>query len=266
MYREDGMKKACAIIQARTDSTRLPGKVLLKILDKSILEYVIERVRRAKRVERIVVATSVKRADLKIVNLASGLGVSVYRGSEEDLLDRYYQAARLFNVKDIIRITADCPLMDPQVIDDVVERYFESGADYCSNYLEPTFPDGEDVAVFGLDTLYKTWKDANLLSEREHVTPYMWKHPDKFKIVGFKNAVDLSGKRWTLDEEEDFRFIKTVFESLYPGKQDFGMKDLLEFLKANPRVEEINRGIVRNEGYLKSLRKDRIVDITYTKG
>ncbi len=253
--------KAHAIIQARFGSARLPGKVLLKILDKTILEYVIERVKKAKRIEDIIVATSVKKRDLKIVELASRLGVSVYCGSEEDVLDRYYQAAKLFGIKHIVRITADCPLMDPKIIDRVVDSYFKSASNYCSNTLEETFPDGEDVEVFNFDALHSAWKNANLLSEREHVTSYIKKHPDKFKLTSFKNKPNLSDKRWTLDIEKDFEFIKAILESLYPTNPDFSMEDILEFLHRNPHFGDINKDIIRNEGYLKSLKKDRIVNI-----
>lgn len=253
------MKKVYAIIQARLGSKRLPGKVLLNVLGKTILEYVIERVKKAKTLDDVVVATSVKKEDLQIVNLASKLGVSIYCGSEEDVLDRFYQAARLYGMQHIVRITADCPLIDPQVIDSGVNHYFESGADYCSNALERTFPDGEDVEVFSLNALQDAWKNATLLSEREHVSPYIRKHPEKFKLVNLKNERDFSKKRWTLDREEDFRFIKTVLESLYPTNPDFRMEDVLNFLHTNPQIEEINQDISPGEGYLKSLKEDKRV-------
>lgn len=248
--------KASAIIQARVAATRLPGKVLLKIMDKTILEYVIERVKKAKNIENIIVATTIKKEDLEIVNLASRLRISVYCGSEDDVLDRFYQASRLFKIKHIVRITADGPLIDPQIIDDVISCYFESGADYCSNVLDVTFPDGEEAGIFSFNALNYACKNARLLSEREHVDPYIIKHPDKFKLVSFKNKINLSDKRWTLDTEEDFKFIKAVLESLYPVNPDFRMEDILEFLERNPRIEDINKGITRNEGYLKSLKED----------
>lgn len=252
--------KATVIIQARYGSTRLPGKVLLKVLGKSILEYAIERVKKAKNIENIIVATTVKKKDLQIVNLTKRLGIAVYCGSEDDVLDRYYQAAKLFKAKHIVRITADCPLIDSQIINNVINYYFESGADYCSNGLdEETFPDGEDVEIFSFDALNDAWQNAKLLSEREHVIPYITKHPDRFKLASFKNKIDLSDKRWTLDRKEDFELIKAILESLYPVNPDFKMDDILEFLQRNPYLEEINRDIVRNEGYLKSLRQERRV-------
>lgn len=249
--------KATAIIQARWSSTRLPGKVLLPILGKTILAYVIERVKKAKKINKIIVATTVKCEDEKIARLAQRLKVNTYRGSENDVLDRFYQAARQFRAKHIVRITADCPLIDPEVIDKVIDCYFKSGADYCSNTLEITFPDGQDTEVFSFWALQEAWQNAKLLSEREHVTPYIKKNPERFKLVSVKNEVDLSEKRWTLDTKEDFKFTKAVLEALYPKSSDFTMKDVLRFLEENRHLEEINKHITRDEGYLKSLKEDR---------
>jgi spore coat polysaccharide biosynthesis protein SpsF (cytidylyltransferase family) len=251
--------KASAIIQARFGASRLPGKVLLEILGKTILEYVIERVKKAKYIENVIVATSVNKEDLKIADLADRLKVKVYRGSEEDVLDRFYQAAKVYKIEHIVRITADCPLIDPDIIDRAVNLYFESGSDYCSNTLDETFPDGEDVEVFSVSALNRAWKEAYLLSEREHVTPYIKKHSEKFKLVSFRNEENLSDKRWTLDEERDFKFIKTVLEALYPVNPDFHMGEILDIVKRNPRLEDINRSIIRNEGYLKSLARDKLI-------
>jgi len=249
--------KTQAIIQARYGATRLPGKVLLKVMNKTILEYVIERVKKARRLDDVIVATTVKKEDLEIVKLVSSLGISVYCGSEEDVLDRYYQAARAFKVSHIVRITADCPLIDPRVIDRVVYDYFNTKADYCAT-TEDTFPDGEDVEVFSFGTLKSAWQNANLLSEREHVSSYITKHPEKFKL---KNVMcehqGVSFKRWTLDREEDFQYIKIVLENLYPKNPSFSMEDILKFLEDNPHIEEINKNVIRNEGYIKSLKEDR---------
>lgn len=249
--------KTKAIIQARVASVRLPGKVLIKILDKTILEYVIERVKRAKQIDDVIVATTEKEEDIQIVHLANMLNAHAYRGSEEDVLDRFYRAATLFGAEHIVRVTADCPLIDPRIIDEVIGRYFDSGADYCSNVLEETFPDGEDVEVFSFDALRHAWGNANLMSEREHITPYIKKNPGIFKLANVKNNLDLSDKRWALDRKEDLEFIRTVIESLYPVNPNFGIDDILNFLEYNPDLENINKGIARNEGYLKSLREDK---------
>lgn len=259
------MKKVCAIIQTRMGSSRLPGKALFKILGKTILEYIAESVRRSETIDDIVVATSAKRDDLPIKLLCDSLGVKVYCGSEKDVLDRFYQAARLHEAGHIVRICGDCPLIDPEIIDRAVRIYFSSNADYCTNALDRSFPDGEDVEVLSFDALEQAWKNAILLSEREHVMPYIKKNPNRFRLVNFKNKEDLSDKRWTLDRREDFEFIKIILESLYPKKKDFHMGDVIGFLSSNPELEKINRHIIPAEGYKKSLAEDRVVDISYTK-
>lgn len=250
--------KASAIIQARFNATRLPGKVMMKIMGKTILEYVVERVRQARNIDRIIVATTAGKDDLPIAGLAKDLGVAVFRGQEDDVLDRYYNAARSYRLKDIARITADCPLIDPAIIDRIVGRYFESGADYCSNILVETFPDGQDLEVFKWDALADAWKNAKLPSEREHVTPYIKKNPKRFKLVSVENETDLSDRRWTLDRSEDFEFIKAILESLYPANPAFRMEEVLKLLRENPSLKNINKDIARNEGYLKSLKEDRL--------
>lgn len=249
-----------AIVQTRVGSTRLPGKVLLKVMGKTILEYGIERIKKAKYIKDIIIATTTKKEDKQIVRLAEKLKVKAYCGSENDILDRYYQVAKRFNLKHIARITSDCPMIDPKVIDIVVRRYFRSKADYCSNTLEETFPDGQDVEIFNFQTLAKAWREAKLLSEREHVTPYIKMHPKKFKLVSVENKINLGDKRWTIDEPADFEFIKLIIKALYPKNPDFQMKDVLIYLKKNPRLGKLNKNIIRNEGYLKSLNKERIIN------
>lgn len=250
-------RKAKAIIQVRLGSTRLPGKAFLKILDRTILEYVVERVSKARLVEDVIVATTTNEEDRQIEELLKEKKVLVFRGSSDDVLDRYYQAAKKYDAAHIVRITADCPLIDPLIIDQAVNCYFSSAADYCSNVLERTFPDGEDVEVFNFDALESAWINAAFLSEREHVTPYIRKHPEKFKLANFKNQIDLSLKRWTLDHKEDFIFIKSILEYIYPRNVDFHMQDILDFLKINSHIEEINKYITPAEGYAKSLEQDR---------
>jgi len=237
--------KADIIVQARTGSMRLPRKVLRTVLGKSMLEHLIIRLRRTKMVDNIIIATTESKEDTAIVEIAGNLGIKSYQGSADDVLDRFYQVARKFGLRHIVRITADCPLMDPSVVDKGIEYYFSSGADYCSNVLERTFPDGEDVEVFSFNALEQAWREAGLSFEREHVTPYIRKHPEQFKLTNFKNNVNISDKRWTLDREEDFIFIKKVYEGLYPKNPCFGMEDILSFLKENPGLEEINKKLVK---------------------
>jgi len=244
-----------SIIQARVGSTRLSGKVLKKIEGKTVLEHVINRVKAAKNIDDIVVATTVKKEDLKIVKLCASLGISVFCGSEDDVLDRYYQAARLFKVDHVVRITSDCPLIDFKIIDDVTDLYFKKKVDYVSNTIPETFPDGEDVEVFSFKALKIAWKNAKMSSEREHVTPYIKNNPNIFRIVNFKYNINLVDKRWTIDEPEDFEFINIIYKNLYPKDPLFGMDKILHFLIKHPEVEKINKNIIRNEGYLKSLKE-----------
>ena len=252
-----------AIIQARISSTRLPGKVLKKIEGKTVLEHVINRTKAAKNISDVVVATTVKKEDIKIVQLCANLGISVFCGSEDDVLDRYYQAARLFKADHIVRITSDCPLIDPQVIDKVIELYFQKKADYASNTMIETYPDGLDTEVFPFKALKRAWENAKLSSEREHVTSYIRNNPNIFKIVNLKCNIDLKDKRWTIDEPEDLKFIKIIYKNLYHKNALFGMKAILNFLKKCPEIEELNKNIIRNEGYLKSLKEDKIINLDH---
>ena len=247
-----------AIIQARIGSSRLPGKVLLPLSGKTVLEHVISRVRASRMVTSILVATSTASADKKIVDLCKRSGVAVFCGSEDDVLDRFYRAAETVKPEHIVRITADCPLMDTKIIDRVIAEHAAKGADYTTNTLPPTYPDGEDVEVMKIEALKKAWKEAALPSEREHVTPYIRKHPEYFKLENVAYATDLSAKRWTLDEEDDYRFLKAVFGSLYRRNSLFGMEEVLDLLKKNTELEEKRKVITRNEGYQKSLKKDKI--------
>lgn len=252
------MTKVIALIQARTGARRLPNKVLLKLGDKTVLEQVVGRVRRAGRIDDLAVVTTVAVDDLKIVELCSTNGIRVLCGSENDVLDRFYQAARLLKAEHIVRITADCPLMDPSVIDQVIDAYFDSGADYCSNVLTQTFPDGLDIEVFSFAALKKAWEKATMTSEREHVTPYIRNHKRMFKTVSLEHPRNLGVHRWTLDEARDYEFIRKIFDGLYDGNPYFGMDDILKYIESNPKLKAINADITRNEGYGKSLKEDKV--------
>jgi spore coat polysaccharide biosynthesis protein SpsF (cytidylyltransferase family) len=246
-----------AIIQARLGSTRLPRKVLLPLGDKTILEHVVARVRQSARISDLVVATPIGKEDLAIVKLCAGIGVSVYCGSEDDVLDRFYQAARLLKADHIVRITADCPLIDPQVLDAVIELHLQEAADYTTNTLKETFPDGLDVEVLTWNTLKTAWEHAGLASEREHVTPYIKNHPERFRLRNLECQQDLGAKRWTVDNAEDYEFITIIYRHLARRQGIFGMADVLEFLSRNQNLESISHHLKRNEGYAKSLREDR---------
>ena len=250
-----------AIIQARMGSTRLPGKVLLNLEDKTVLEHVVNRVRFSKHVDDVVVATTISKDDLRIVELCANLGISVYCGSEDDVLDRYYQAAKLFKADNIVRITSDCPVIDPKIIDDVITAHLKNNADYTSNTFKETYPDGQDVEVFTFAALRAAWKSAKLASEREHVTPYIRSNPNIFKYASLEYTEDISQKRWTLDNAEDLEFLRLVYKYLYSKNSLFGMDDILALISEKPEIETINQHIIRNEGYLKSQREDETLDI-----
>ncbi|MDO8430349.1 MAG: glycosyltransferase family protein [bacterium] len=255
-----------AIIQARMGSTRLQGKVLKKVLGKTMLEYQIERVKRAKTINQIILATTTNSENKKIIQLAQKLKVRAFAGSENDVLDRYYQAATRFGIDDVIvRLTGDCPLTDPNIIDRVVRFYLKNkkSCQYANNVDPPTFPDGMDVEVFSFNILKEAWQKADLLSEREHVTPYIRNHPEKFKIKNLKSRKDLSRPRLVLDNKEDFILIGKIFTALYPKNKNFDLEDILEFLKKNSKLILINSHIQRNEGMLKSLRIDRKINRSF---
>jgi len=234
-----------AIIQVRVDSTRLSGKVLKRVLGKAIFEHQIMRVKRARRLDSVIIATTTKESDDAIVRIADKLNIPFFRGSEEDLLDRYYQAACKFGVDDIVRITGDCPLIDPQSIDLIVGYYItnKDKFDYVSNVHPPTYPDGYDVEVFKFAALERSWREAKLPSEREHVYPYMFKVPKMFKTHNITCESDLSHIRLTLDEEDDLTLIRKIYRRLYPKNPHFGLKDVLELLEQNPRLVEINQHV-----------------------
>jgi spore coat polysaccharide biosynthesis protein SpsF (cytidylyltransferase family) len=245
------------IIQARVGSTRLPNKVLMKLGDKTVLENVVERVKASKLISDVFVVTTVNRNDLELVKLCSSKNIRIFCGSENDVLDRFYQVSRLLKPEHIVRITADCPLMDPEIIDLVIEKHLSDKSDYTANIIKETFPDGEDIEVFTFKALEKAWKEAELTSEREHVTPYI-RNKDDFKKGNLENNVDLSKKRWTLDNPEDYEFLNKIYDGLYENDNLFGMKKILKFLEQNPELEDINSGIKRNEGYQKSLNEDGV--------
>jgi len=223
--------KITAIIQARCGSTRLPRKVLMNLEGKSVLERVVERVKHSSYVDQIVVATTINEDDDEIETLCKGIGVNVFRGSVDDVLDRFYQASKRYGGENIVRITADCPLLDPNIVDKVIACHIESRADYTTNTIKETYPDGEDVEIFTFASLEKAWSQAALKSEREHVTPYLRKNPDIFKQMSVESSVDLSEMRWTLDNAEDFIFISAVYKKLHQDGSIFKIDDVLRFMR-----------------------------------
>lgn len=237
------------LIQARASSTRLPRKVLLPVLDSPMLARQIERVKLVQTIHEIQVVTSTDSSDDEIEQLCNDLGVKCFRGSLDDVLDRFYQAASQTDAFNVVRITGDCPLIDPGLIDEVIGFHLLGSNDYSSNAVEPTFPDGLDTEVFKFSVLEKTWKEAKKDSEREHVTSYIYKNPDTFKIGHYKSETDLSAMRWTVDTEEDYKFICKIYQHLYPTKKHFNYMDVLDLLEKKPELKEINSMYQRNEGY-----------------
>jgi len=247
-----------AIVQARMSSTRLPGKVLMDIAGWPMLWHVVNRVRQAKRVDKVVVAISDNVSDGPVAAFCVKEGIPCFRGSEDDVLDRYYQAAKWIDADVIVRITADCPLIAPNVVDDVVKCYVDGDYDYVSNTEPPMLPDGLDTEVFSFGALERAWREAKWQSEREHVTPYIRKHPGLLRIGNVTYREDLSNMRWTVDEPRDLEFVRAVYDHL--EGMSSGMPDVLAVLKKHPELMEINSGIGRNKGYQKSVREDRLID------
>lgn len=256
MISAEFMKKV-AIIQARMGSTRLPGKTMADIRGQPLLWRIIDRVAASRLVDEVIVATTVDASDDPLVEFLERKSVPCYRGSAQDVLDRYYKAARLSSADIIIRITADDPFKDPDIIDLVVGSLLaDTSLDYASNTIDPTFPEGLDVEAFSHAALARAWSEAKVRSEREHVTPYIWKHPELFRIHNVQHAGEnLSKLRWTLDYEEDLKFAREIYARLDHG-QLFKMKDIIELLRIEPALAAINHCIPRNQGYLKSLQDD----------
>lgn len=251
--------KYLALIQARMGSSRLPSKVMKDICGKSDIEWVIERVRRSKRIDEVMVITSIDKNNLPLVRKCAEMNVRVFVGSESDVLDRYYQCARLLQPEYVIRITADCPMYDWNVLDAVIETMW-SDTDYIS-ISGDDFPDGLDTEIMKYSALERAWKEANLASEREHVTQYLRKHSEIFKLQEYIFPIPNTGHyRWTLDEDADYEMICKVYEHFIGiGKEDFVTGDVIEYLPRHPEVEGINSGIGRNEGLAKSIKEDHRV-------
>lgn len=237
--------KVVIIVQARMTSTRLPGKILKPVLGRPLLEYLVERLRRVASQHEIVIATTDNDTDLPVVELCNRLNVSCFRGSEEDVLARYYLAACEYGADAIVRITSDCPLIDPVVIDEVIGLYYENSDkyDYVSNIYTRTYPRGMDTEVFSFRALEEAYNESTKPSDREHVTEFIYEQPERYRIANISYAVDQSRHRWTVDTPEDFLLIKSIIEGLYPVNPHFTMMDILEIMDKNPGWFEINAAI-----------------------
>ncbi len=244
------------IVQARLGSTRLPNKILRKLNGDSVLEFLIKRLGRCKKASRIVIATTTKPADGLLIEYAKKLSVAYYRGSEDDVLDRTYHAAKQEKAGVVVRVTSDCPLNDPKLIDSMIEEFLGSGLDYLCNRKPPTYPDGYDTEVFTFAALEKAWKEAKFKFEREHVTPYISEHEDIFKVKSIFYPKDCSHYRLTVDYEEDFELVKKVYGALYPKNPDFTLEDVIAYLDARPELVAINSKYVRDEKYHKEKKEE----------
>jgi spore coat polysaccharide biosynthesis protein SpsF len=249
--------KTVLITQARTGSTRLPRKILMEVNNTTLLKIHLDRLNQSKNIDKIIVATTVNEEDDIIERIGTDWGYEVYRGSENDVLDRFYQAVQKIKPTWVVRVTSDCPLIDPLIVDKVIEITQTENKDYGSNVIEETFPDGQDVEVFKFIALEKAWNEANKLSEREHVTPYIINHSDLkmgnlFSAISYKNNTDYSKIRMTVDEQKDFELINKIVNDLGTEKS---WLDYAEYI-INNELAYMNGNIIRNEGYLKSLKND----------
>jgi spore coat polysaccharide biosynthesis protein SpsF len=239
--------KTTIIVQARMTSTRLPGKVMKQILGKSLLQYQVERLQRVKLADEIAIATTTNPTDEPIVEMCDRLAVACFRGSEADVLGRYYHAAIAFQADPVVRVTADCPLIDPQVIDEVINCYLKNRSkyDYVSNCLERTYPRGMDAEVFSVAALQQAFLETTLPFDREHVTPFIYRQPTRYRLGHVIYSEDCSNHRWTVDTPEDFELIQKIIEAIYPRQPNFTLADCLNLLNKHSDWYIINSHITQ---------------------
>ena len=236
--------KVVAIIQARMGSTRLPGKALMDLGGETVLARVVGRLRRAPKVNEIVVATTKSIADDAIVHECQRLNVPSFRGSENDVLDRYYQAARVHAAGVVVRITSDCPVIDPELVDETIRVFSEECGDYASNSFPRTYPRGLDAEVFTMGALGRAWRDAREPYEREHVTPYFYEHSELFRLVSQCGRIDYSRYRWTLDTAEDLELLRTIY-ARFSNRDDFNWGEVIQLMEREPELADLNSRVVQ---------------------
>jgi len=236
--------KIVAIIQARMGSSRLPQKVLKDLGGATVLDRVLNRLGRSRLIQESLVATTIEPADIAIVEHCTRTGWEVFRGSEQDVLDRYYRAAKYTDADVVVRITSDCPVIDPEVTDATIRAFLDRRADYASNTRVRTYPRGLDTEVMTVQALERAWHESSKPYQREHVTPYIYEHPSEFKLHGIENDADCSGHRWTIDTPEDLRLLQAIY-ARFGGRDDFGWREVLELVEADPSLADINRHIVQ---------------------
>jgi len=247
MNKQINFKNIAAIVQARTGSTRLPNKIFKELCGKPILWHVVNRLSYSKQINQIIVATTNLMEDDKVEEFCKSNKIPFYRGSSDDVLSRYYEAAKKFNVDLIVRITSDCPVIDPQILDEMLKEFIKlyeiEKIDYMSNTIIRTFPRGLDAEIFPFNVLEKTYYEAKQNYEREHVTPYIYQHPEIFKIKNFPYEKDYSFHRWTVDTIEDFQLIEKIYESLYKENEIFYFEDILKLFEDKPELININKEV-----------------------
>jgi len=244
------IKKIPLLLQARMGSSRLPGKILLPVLDKQLLKLTIERINQSKFVEEVILLIPDSSTDDILERFAIDEKIKFFRGNEKNCLDRHYQAAKYFDIDTFAKTTSDCCLIDSRVIDEVIELYFSnsSNCDYVSNICPPTFPDGLDIEVLNFSTLTKTWELAKSDFDKEHTTTFIRNNPNLFKIINHEHSKSNLFKkhRWCLDFQDDYLFIKTIFEKLYQNNNNFSMQNILELLDNNQEINMINSHLLKH--------------------
>ena len=243
------------IIQARMCSTRLKGKVLHKInSEETILSFLLKQITNCKSLKTVVVATTELDEDDVIVDFLKSYDVEIFRGNSENVLDRFYHCAKKFKFSTIVRLTADNPLIDPQIVNDSIQKYSNSDCDYLTNSIDRTFPNGTEVEIFSFNALETAWKFAKKKSEREHVTPYFYNNPNKFKIYHFKQKQDQSKFRYSIDRKEDYLLVLKILSKI--NTRPIKTSDIIELLTNYPEIKKLNSHIIPNEGYVKSISED----------
>ncbi len=235
-----------AIVQARMSSTRYPGKVLAPLAGQPMILRQLERIQRAKSLDAIVVATSTDASDDELAEIVKASGFDVVRGDLNDVLARFIQVIDQYQPETVVRLTADCPLISPQVIDEVVARFNKGDCDYASNNMTPTYPDGLDVEVVKASVLQEVYESSTDKNEREHVTLGVYRQPDKYLIVNVAGEVDLSHLRWTVDTPEDYAFVKAIYDELYPKNSNFDFDDVMSYLHEHPERSRTTTDAIRN--------------------
>lgn len=241
-----------AIIQARVSSTRFPNKIFADLCGRPLIWHVVNRLKWSKRIEKIVLATSENKADDILEEWANKNEVTVFRGNENDVLNRYYNAAVFSNASTIVRVTADDPCKDPEVIDQVIDVYQNGQYDFAYNNNPPSYPEGLDTEVFSFNALKKAEGNSKDPFEREHVTQYFYRNPSMFKQKNVSYKKDISHLRWTIDTEKDYEMVQSIYKGLYKDGHIFLLKDILEFLKENSGIEKINMDVKRSAMYSKN--------------